>query len=72
MELNYEDALDWGDEQEVGVGKVYNKDGTLKYEWNLTTKNSTGFKKSYNRYGQLVREVRYNSSGEIIQDKTFE
>jgi antitoxin component YwqK of YwqJK toxin-antitoxin module len=66
FEVNYEDARDYINEKEVGIGKLYYKDGTLKFEWNITNSNKIGFKKSYNRNGELTSEVYYDENGELL------
>ena len=65
--VDYADAPYNRDEVEVGVGKVYFPDGTLKYEWNLTRNSPPGFKKSYNRNGELTFEANYDEEGRLIE-----
>lgn len=52
--------------KEVGVGKLYYPDGTLKYEWNLTRSEPTGFKKSYNTDGTIRAETYFDERGNVI------
>ena len=65
--VNYDDAREYPGDSEVGVGKLYYPDGTLKYEWNITNSNTTGYKKSYNRDGQLRAEIYYDEKGNVIR-----
>ena len=58
--VDYTDAPYKRDEVEVGVGKVYFPDGTLKYEWNFTRNSHPNFKKSYNRNGEITLETYYD------------
>ncbi len=69
MERDYTDAREYFEEDEVGVGKVYFRDGTLKYEWSMTNGDPVGFKKSYNGQGELVSEVYYDGEGKIAASK---
>ncbi len=67
FEVSYEDARDHNKEDsEVGIGKLYFSDGTLRYEWNLTKSLKTGFKKAYNQDGKLVYEVYYDADGKSM------
>ena len=67
-EYNYEDARFIRGENEVGIGKIYNKDGSLKYEWYRTNGNKVGFRKSYNRNGELRAATYYDQQGHITKD----
>ena len=69
MEEDYADAREYGDESEVGIGKVYFRDGTLKYEWYMTVTEPIGFKKSYNGKGRLVAEFYYDEYGQLMEPK---
>ncbi|MCA9400886.1 MAG: hypothetical protein KC713_04620 [Candidatus Omnitrophica bacterium] len=64
---DYRNAREWGDNPEVGEGKVYHKNGKIKYEWNITTQLFKGYKKSYNRFGQLTSETYYDNQGNIVE-----
>ena len=66
LEVDYTNARNLVDEKEVGIGKLYFQDGTLKYEWDITANNKIGFKKSYNRNGKLRAETYFDSQGVII------
>lgn len=69
LEINYEDARgDYREDKEVGAGKVYFSDGTLKYEWNFTTTHKEGFRKSYNRKGDLVAAFYYDEHGQLLNE----
>jgi hypothetical protein len=67
MEEDYSDARQYKDRREVGIGKVYSRDGTLKYEWRLTNADPVGFNKSYNQKGELVAEVYYDEYGQVVK-----
>lgn len=69
FEVNYEDARDDKEDSEVGIGKLYFSDGTLRYEWDLTKSKKIGFKKSYNQNGELVYEAYYDADGKLIPKK---
>jgi len=66
MEEDYSDARDYKGRKEVGVGKVYFRDGTLKYEWYLVQSDPLGYSKSYNQKGQMVAAVYYNEDGQEV------
>ena len=68
FEGNYEDARDYADNKEVGIGKLYFKNGILKYEWNFTKSENIAFRKSYNQNGELVYEARYDGDGKLIEE----
>ncbi len=67
IELNYEDARENADEKETGIGKVYYRDGTLKYEWNLTNSERIGFRKSYNQDGALRAAFYFDEHGQPVE-----
>jgi antitoxin component YwqK of YwqJK toxin-antitoxin module len=67
FEVDYTDARDMGDNKEVGVGKLYYQNGFLKYEWNLTTREKEGFRKSYNQDGTLRAAFYYDEKGALIR-----
>ena len=69
LEINYEDARgDYKEDKEVGMGKVYFSDGTLKYEWHFTNDHKEGFRKSYNRNGELVAAFYYDENGQLLNE----
>ncbi len=73
FEVDYEDAWDYKEgDKEVGIGKLYYSDGTLKYEWNMTKSNPKGFKKTYDRNGELRYEAYYDQFGELIGSQKYE
>lgn len=61
------DALDIPNQKELGVGKVYYRNGMLKYEWNLTRSNRRGFKKAYNAAGEVVMETYFDQKGQVVE-----
>lgn len=67
LEVNYEDAREQSDEKERGAGRVYYKDGTVKYEWNLTNSEKVGFKKSYNPDGALRAAFYFDEYGQPLK-----
>ena len=67
MEVNYEDAREQSDKKETGLGKVYYRDGTLKYEWNLSNSEKIGFKKSYNQDGELRAAFYFDEYGQPVK-----
>jgi len=71
MDVDYTDAIVAINDPEVGVGKVYARDGVLKYEWNLTNTNPNRYKKSYNIDGQLVETMTFDSYGKMLERKRF-
>lgn len=64
LEVNYEDAREQAGNKEAGVGRVYYRDGIIKYEWNLTNSEKIGFKKSYNRDGELRAAFYFDEYGQ--------
>lgn len=73
FELDYTDALGQPQkDKEVGVGKLYFPDGTLKYEWDITRNGVNRYKKSYNKDGSLRFEVILDGFGQILTQKTFD
>lgn len=67
LEINYEDARKDIDAKETGVGKVYYREGTLKYEWHLTNSEKIGFKKSYNQDGELRAAFYFDENGQLMK-----
>lgn len=67
LDVNYTQARVDKDNKETGIGKLYFPNGTLKYEWNLTRSSNPGFKKSYDRNGQLTFEAHYDQEGSLIE-----
>lgn len=67
LEVNYEDAREQTDNKERGAGRVYYRDGTIKYEWNLTNSEKIGFKKSYNQDGALRAAFYFDEYGQPVE-----
>ena len=67
LEVNYEDAREQTDNKERGAGRVYYRDGTIKYEWNLTNSEKIGFKKSYNQDGELRAAFYFDEHGQPVE-----
>ncbi len=71
MEIDYTDAIFAVNDPEVGIGKVYSRDGVLKYEWNLTNAGPDRYKKSYNVDGSLTQIETFDSNGNLVERKRF-
>lgn len=67
LEVNYEDAREQSGEKETGAGRVYYRDGTIKYEWNLTNSEKIGFKKSYSQDGRLRAAFYFDEYGQPVE-----
>ncbi len=67
LEIDYQDARDYGEDVEVGRGKLYYRDGTVKYEWQLTNSDAEGFKKSYDQKGGLRGALYFDRDGHLIE-----
>lgn len=67
LEVNYEDAREQSGEKERGAGRVYYRDGTIKYEWNLTNSEKVGFKKSYSQDGELRAASYFDEHGQPVE-----
>ena len=67
MEEDYTDALPLEKDREVGVGKVYGRNGVIKYEWNLTQSNPERFNKAYDVKGKCVLTNYFDDKGNIIK-----
>ncbi len=68
LEVNYENASDFFDQTEIGVGKLYFPSGVLKYEWSFTKNSKFHFRKAYHRNGQLRVETYYDQDGNVTKD----
>ncbi len=66
MAEDYTDARQGSETKEAGIGKVYFRDGKLKYEWYFTVKDPVGFRKSYDQNGKLVAEFYYDEYGQPV------
>lgn len=64
---DFKDSLRFVEDPEVGHGKIFYRNGTLMYEWELTNLLKGGYKKSYNRNGELVEEKIYDNIGDIVE-----
>jgi len=71
MEQDFRDAMWVTDNPEAGAGKVYNRDGTLKYEWSLTNQGQGGYTKSYDSTGRLVAEKGFDKNGNIVKSESY-
>jgi antitoxin component YwqK of YwqJK toxin-antitoxin module len=67
FELDTSDARLIEGDREVGVGKLYWPNGQLKYEWYMTRRDPIGYKKSYNREGQLRHATYFDENNEEIR-----
>jgi len=67
LDIDYQDAREYGEDVEVGRGKLYYKDGTVKYEWQLTNSDEEGFKKSYNQKGELRGALSFDRDGHLME-----
>ena len=70
MEEDYTDARDYDDSREVGIGKLYTRDGRVKYEWYIVNSDPVGYRKSYDRKGRLTAAIYYDQDGNLVQPKT--
>ena len=67
MEEDYTDALPLLDRREIGIGRVYDRKGIIKYEWNLTQNNQERFNKAYNANGEWVQVNYFDDLGRLIK-----
>ncbi len=67
LDVNYEDAREQPDKKETGVGKVYYRNGVIKYEWSLTNSEKIGFKKSYSQDGALRAAFYFDEHGQPVE-----
>ena len=67
MEEDYTDALQLPDVREVGVGKVYDRRGKIKYEWHLTQNSPEYFNKSYNADGECIQTNYFDANGKLLR-----
>jgi len=63
MEEDYSDARKFDDARETGTGKVYYRDGMVKFEWYLVNSDPVGYHKSYNVKGKLTLAVYFDEFG---------
>ena len=67
MEEDYTDAREYDDGREVGIGKVYSRDGMVKYEWYIVNSDPVGYHKSYDRKGRLTAAIYYDQDGNVVE-----
>ena len=67
MEEDYTDALQLPELREVGVGKVYDRKGKIKYEWHLIQNSPEYFNKSYNTDGECVQANYFDANGKFLR-----
>jgi len=70
MTEDYTDAREYDDDREVGIGKVYTRDGRVKYEWFIINSDPIGYHKFYDSKGRLTATVYYDQDGNLVQPKT--
>lgn len=70
MTEDFSNARPVTDGSETGVGKVYTRHGTVKFEWFFVNSEPVGFKKSYDQKGRLVDAVYYDEFGHEIEPNT--
>ncbi|MBN1870750.1 MAG: hypothetical protein JW847_09275 [Candidatus Omnitrophica bacterium] len=66
MQEDFTDARALTNHTEKGMGKVYFRDGTVKYEWHLTVTEPIGYLKSYDRKGNVVDAVYFDEFGQAV------
>lgn len=71
MEADLTDALWDVNDPELGTGRIYTKQGILKYEWHMTNKDESRFKKSYNSRGDLVEVRFFDRLGNQLRKETY-
>ena len=69
MEEDYTDARAYDDGREVGIGKVYYRDGMVQFEWHLTNSDPKGYHRSYDRKGRITGVIYFDKDGNEIQPK---
>ena len=69
-EADYSRACDdcQGD-HEKGKGKLYYRNGKLKYEWNFNAEQVEGYQRAYTQQGELRFEAHYDREGRRIENK---
>ncbi len=72
FEVDYSNAITGIDQKESGIGKLYYPNGLLKYEWNHTTTQNEGYKRSYNQDGTLRAESKFDSQGHFIENSKIQ
>lgn len=69
MAEDYTDAREYDDGRDVGIGKVYSRDGRVKYEWHIVNSDPVGYHKSYDHKGKLTAAIYYDEDGNLAQPK---
>jgi antitoxin component YwqK of YwqJK toxin-antitoxin module len=69
MEEDYGDAREYKDGRETGIGKVYSREGVIKYEWYFVNSDPVAYRKSYDRNSRLTAELYYDQDGNLVQPK---
>ena len=54
----------------VGIGKIYRLDGSLRYEWSAVDDSDEHYTKRYNRGGELIEALYYNDQWELLESGT--
>jgi len=67
FELDTSDARQLEGDNEAGIGKLYWRNGKLKYEWYMTRRDPIGYKKSYNIDGELRAALYFDENNDPIQ-----
>ncbi|MBI5149862.1 MAG: hypothetical protein HZA28_03725 [Candidatus Omnitrophica bacterium] len=65
IEINYEGARTNMAGKEAGDGKVYYRDGVVKYEWHFTQSDKVGYQRSYNPDGTLRAAFYFDENGQL-------
>jgi len=63
MEEDYNDAREFMDNRETGIGKVYWRDGKVQFEWYMVNSDPVGYIKTYNTKGTLTSAVYFDEFG---------
>ena len=53
--------------KEAGTGKIYQPDGSLRYEWSFLDDSEKNFNKTYDNKGNLLDAHYYNSQGDLLE-----
>lgn len=67
LEISYEDARTNVASKEAGDGKVYYKNGIVKYEWHFTQSDKVGYQRSYNPDGALRAAFYFDENGQPVE-----
>lgn len=55
--------------QEKGAGKIYYRNGKLKYEWNFNIEQVRGYQRAYTQEGELRFEAYYDQEGRRLNNE---